>query len=110
MFGASKDYEAKYLMDEDVVLVTVAYRLGAFGFLNTEGGGSDVQGKLLIFMAICAYDIIHDKNGECVAISETLVFRQHGSQRSIACPSVDSGKYRCFQWRKEFCNYYGRKW
>jgi carboxylesterase type B len=44
MFGASRDYEGKYLMDEDVVLVTIAYRLGAFGFLNTEGGGSDVHG------------------------------------------------------------------
>jgi len=31
MFGSSKDYEAKYLMDEDVVLVTIAYRLGSLG-------------------------------------------------------------------------------
>ncbi|ODN01905.1 Venom carboxylesterase-6 [Orchesella cincta] len=37
MFGTSSDFEEKYMMDEDVVLVTVNYRLGAFGFLNTEG-------------------------------------------------------------------------
>ncbi|OXA36781.1 Venom carboxylesterase-6 [Folsomia candida] len=37
MFGSAQDYEAKYMMDSDVILITLAYRLGSFGFLNTEG-------------------------------------------------------------------------
>jgi len=30
-WGASESYDAKYLMDEDVVLVTFNYRMGALG-------------------------------------------------------------------------------
>ena len=32
--GGANYYEGKYLMDEDVVVVTVNYRLGAFGMKN----------------------------------------------------------------------------
>lgn len=32
MFGSAADYEAKYLMDNDVVFISVAYRLGSFGW------------------------------------------------------------------------------
>lgn len=35
MSGSSNMYRGKYYMDEDVVLVTVNYRLSALGFLNT---------------------------------------------------------------------------
>ncbi|XP_059482440.1 carboxylic ester hydrolase-like [Neocloeon triangulifer] len=36
MFGGSQYYGAKYLMDIDVVLVTMNYRLGPMGFLSLE--------------------------------------------------------------------------
>ena len=32
------EYGPEYAMNEDVVLVTVNYRLGVFGFLATEDG------------------------------------------------------------------------
>ncbi|CAG7822766.1 unnamed protein product [Allacma fusca] len=38
MYGASHHYGPKYFMDEDVILVTFNYRVGAFGFLNTGDG------------------------------------------------------------------------
>ena len=34
--GTAADYEPDYILDEDVVLVTIQYRLGMFGFLSTE--------------------------------------------------------------------------
>lgn len=34
MFGSAQDYEAKYMMDSDVILITLAYRLGSFGELD----------------------------------------------------------------------------
>ncbi len=34
--GSAGDYDPDYILDEDVVLVTVQYRLGMFGFLSTE--------------------------------------------------------------------------
>ena len=34
--GSAAEYEPDYLLDEDVVLVTIQYRLGMFGFLSTE--------------------------------------------------------------------------
>ncbi|KAK9685539.1 Carboxylesterase family [Popillia japonica] len=36
MFGSMNNHGAKFLMDRDVVLVTMNYRLGVFGFLSTE--------------------------------------------------------------------------
>lgn len=33
--GAGSEYSPKYIMDEDVVFVTINYRLGVFGFLAT---------------------------------------------------------------------------
>ncbi|CAL8090398.1 unnamed protein product [Orchesella dallaii] len=38
-FGSAEDHGEKYFMDEDVILVTLTYRLGALGFLST---GDDV--------------------------------------------------------------------
>ncbi|XP_070172352.1 carboxylic ester hydrolase-like [Polyergus mexicanus] len=35
-FGSGILYNAKYLMDSDVILVTINYRLGPMGFLSTE--------------------------------------------------------------------------
>ncbi|ODN06566.1 Venom carboxylesterase-6 [Orchesella cincta] len=35
MSGSSNSYRPEYFMDEDVVLITFNYRVGAFGFLNT---------------------------------------------------------------------------
>ncbi|XP_039753390.1 venom carboxylesterase-6-like [Pararge aegeria] len=35
VFGAGGQYDGVYMMDRDVVLVTVNYRLGPFGFLST---------------------------------------------------------------------------
>jgi len=34
--GSAAEYEPDYILDEDVVLVTIQYRLGMFGFLSTE--------------------------------------------------------------------------
>jgi len=34
--GSAADYEPDYLLDEEMVLVTVNYRLGLFGFMSTE--------------------------------------------------------------------------
>eukprot|EP00096_Caligus_rogercresseyi_P009551 TRINITY_DN3254_c0_g1_i1.p1 TRINITY_DN3254_c0_g1~~TRINITY_DN3254_c0_g1_i1.p1 ORF type:complete len:648 (+),score=149.39 TRINITY_DN3254_c0_g1_i1:255-2198(+) len=34
--GSAAEYEPDYLLDEDIVLVTIQYRLGMFGFLSTE--------------------------------------------------------------------------
>jgi carboxylesterase type B len=36
--GSSNAHRPEYLMDEDVLLVTINYRLGALGFLNTDDG------------------------------------------------------------------------
>ena len=36
VFGGTDLLHPDYLMEEDVVLVTVQYRLNAFGFLSTE--------------------------------------------------------------------------
>lgn len=33
-YGGSSDYGGDYLMDEDIVLVTINYRLGALGILS----------------------------------------------------------------------------
>ncbi|ODM98842.1 Venom carboxylesterase-6 [Orchesella cincta] len=35
MFGSGEDYGPQYFMDEDIILITFNYRLGALGFLNT---------------------------------------------------------------------------
>ncbi|KAL7294020.1 hypothetical protein TKK_0012590 [Trichogramma kaykai] len=37
-YGAGSIFGAKYLIDYNVILITVNYRLGAFGFLSTENG------------------------------------------------------------------------
>ena len=34
--GSAADFEPDYLLDEEIVLVTVNYRLGLFGFMSTE--------------------------------------------------------------------------
>ncbi|ODM95110.1 Venom carboxylesterase-6 [Orchesella cincta] len=36
--GNGSRYGAEYFLDEDVVLITIHYRLAAFGFLNSEDG------------------------------------------------------------------------
>ncbi|XP_065346021.1 venom carboxylesterase-6-like [Cloeon dipterum] len=36
MFGTSNQYGAKYLADRNIVLVTINYRIGPFGFLSFE--------------------------------------------------------------------------
>jgi len=37
--GSAAEYEPDYILDEDVVLVTIQYRLGMFGFLSSEDAG-----------------------------------------------------------------------
>ncbi|CAG7822768.1 unnamed protein product [Allacma fusca] len=37
-FGSGSAYRGDFIMDEDVILVTVNYRLASFGFLNTGDG------------------------------------------------------------------------
>ncbi|CAL8090404.1 unnamed protein product [Orchesella dallaii] len=44
IFGAGDLYRPDYFMDEDVVLVTINYRLASFGFLNT--GDELVRGNM----------------------------------------------------------------
>ena len=34
--GSAADYDPDYLLDQDIVLVTIQYRLGVLGFLSTE--------------------------------------------------------------------------
>ena len=36
MFGGGYGYGPRFFMDEDIILVTINYRLGVFGFLSTE--------------------------------------------------------------------------
>ena len=36
--GSAAEYDPDYLLDQDIVLVTIQYRLGMFGFLSTETG------------------------------------------------------------------------
>jgi len=38
VFGSAAMYRGHYLLEEDIVLVTLNYRLGALGFLNTGDG------------------------------------------------------------------------
>lgn len=41
--GSAAEYDPDYILDQDVVLVTIQYRLGMFGFLSTET--SDAPGN-----------------------------------------------------------------
>jgi len=41
--GSAAEYNPDYLLDEDIVLVTLQYRLGMFGFLSTES--ADASGN-----------------------------------------------------------------
>ncbi|ODM99920.1 Venom carboxylesterase-6 [Orchesella cincta] len=52
--GTGAAFEGKYFADASVVLVTINYRLGAFGFLNTEDG--QVLGNMGLFTASTNYD------------------------------------------------------
>ena len=36
--GTASDYGPDFFMDHDVILITINYRLGVLGFLNTEDG------------------------------------------------------------------------
>ena len=36
IFGGIAIYDPSYIMEEDVVLVTIQYRLNIFGFMSTE--------------------------------------------------------------------------
>ena len=36
--GSASEYDPDFLLDDEVVLVTIQYRLGMFGFLSTESG------------------------------------------------------------------------
>jgi carboxylesterase type B len=50
-FGSGDGYEPKYLMEnEDVIVITLNYRLGVFGFLSTgdEQVLHDIQESLLV--------------------------------------------------------------
>jgi len=38
--GSAAEYGPEYLLDEDIVLVTIQYRLGLFGFLSTESASA----------------------------------------------------------------------
>ena len=46
MDGAGSEYGPDYFMDQDVVLVTVNYRLGILGFLNTEDSSAPANNGL----------------------------------------------------------------
>ncbi|CAG7835930.1 unnamed protein product [Allacma fusca] len=43
-FGSSSEYRPIFFMDEDVVVVTINYRLNAFGFLNI--GDKNIRGNM----------------------------------------------------------------
>lgn len=43
IFGGAKIYDPSYIMEEDVVLVVIQYRLNIFGFLSMEN--SDLPGN-----------------------------------------------------------------
>jgi len=45
--GSAAEYDPDYLLDQDVVLVTLQYRLGMFGFMSTETG--DAPGNYGMF-------------------------------------------------------------
>ena len=36
IFGGTDIYDPQYIMEEEIVLVTVQYRLNIFGFMSTE--------------------------------------------------------------------------
>ena len=57
LFGAGSDMGPSYFMDEDIILVTINYRLGVFGFLNT--GDEFVTGNMGIRDMILALKWTH---------------------------------------------------
>lgn len=50
--GSAAEYEPDYLLDQEVVLVTIQYRLGIFGFLSTED--SNLPGNYGMFDQLAA--------------------------------------------------------
>lgn len=53
MSGGSNIYRGKYFLDEDVVLVTLNYRLASFGFLNS--GDGQIGGNMGLKDQVCMY-------------------------------------------------------
>ena len=56
-------YEPDYLLDEDIVLVTINYRLGMFGFMSTEDraspGNYGMLDQVIIFKSTYLLNISH---------------------------------------------------
>lgn len=58
MSGNPRTYGGKYLMDENVILVTMAYRLGSFGFLST--GDEVIRGNMGLQDQVMALHWVQD--------------------------------------------------
>ena len=58
MAGSADFYTAKYFMDEDVVLVTLNYRLASFGFLNI--GNELIPGNMGLKDQVLALEWVRD--------------------------------------------------
>jgi para-nitrobenzyl esterase len=87
--GSERTYDASHLVRRgDVVVVTVNYRLGPFGFLRTRelGGGLDATGNAAMLDQITALEWVRDEIAASGgAPGNVTVFGESAGSVNIAC-------------------------
>ncbi|MEZ0335217.1 MAG: carboxylesterase family protein, partial [Gemmatimonadales bacterium] len=87
--GSERTYDAARLVGRgDVVVVTINYRLGPFGFLRTRelGGGLDTTGNEAMLDQLAALEWVHDEIAAFGGDPDNVtVFGESAGSVNIAC-------------------------